>query len=298
MKILSYKGKQFLFHYLDNPKLNDSDERSIHIFPHPAYMSNNSDEKQDNFLKNDVRIDFNPKEETKRTAQEDNSSANSSLSLSDHSNPKQTNVNIDLCLSELLAKHTLYKLSLQHNKHIPKTGLIKINRNSDEVSKKDEVTALINNQQYKIKHKVIDWGTDKAIMHLIEEADIIPIDTKSDAEEKYEKQKTVLKQVGTRLKEVFKSTTYELSEVHLDEPKFRGLRQSIRLFTTLINKILLTISGKSERIVESDEESVGFKIRDLCNEVYNTMSSKIEEKNLDYIQTIKPDIEDIEIKAK
>lgn len=226
-------------------------------------MSNNSEDKHEAFLKNDTKIDFNPKEETKKTLREDNSSVNSSLSLSDHSSSKQTTVNIDLCLSELFAKHTSYKLSLQHNKHIPRTGLIKINRNSDEISKKDEVIALINNQQYKIRHRVIDWGLDKAVIHLIEEADVIVNETKSEVDQTFEKQKTILKQVSTRLREVFKSTTYELSEVHLDEPKFRGLRQSIRLFTTLINKILFTITGKHEKVEESEDESAGFKIREL-----------------------------------
>ena len=218
------------------------------------------------------------------------------MSITDQEALKTTNVNIDLCLSELLVKYTSYKLSLSQNKSIPRSSLIKLNKNSDEAAKKDEITIQTNNKQYVIKHQIVNWIDGNAILHILEETNsTLSEPAKSHIDSKFEKQKSSLKLISNKLQDVLKSTSYELSEVLFDEPKFKGLKRSVRTFSSLISKIISIISGKEIKFNESEDEEITFKMRDLCNEVYNTVSSLIEEKKLDYIQTINPDLENLEI---
>lgn len=87
-----------------------------------------------------------------------------------------------------------------------------------------------------------------------------------------------------------------LSEVSLYSRKYgeiSSLKDSIKSMGEMMEEVINIITLSD--LQKDEENSSIFNIRDLCDEVYLLMRSKIEEKKLDYIQMIPPELESINI---
>lgn len=88
----------------------------------------------------------------------------------------------------------------------------------------------------------------------------------------------------------------ELGEIDRNGRQFKNLRKSIKIMSSMIEEVISIITYTDGEVPEAQKET--FNIRDLWDEVYHIMSSKIDEKKLDYIQTIAPELENVNINSE
>lgn len=132
-------------------------------------------------------------------------------------------------------------------------------------------------------------------MHIIEETRSLPIHNINPylSNEKY---KLILRQFGTELKRLLNCIMNDLLEMDKGGRQFKNLRKSMKIMTSMIEEIISIITYGDDEIQGEEKET--FNIQELCNEVYSMMSTKIEEKKVDYIQTIAPELENININSE
>ena len=254
--------------------------------------------RNENFPKNNG-FDFNSREEIKGWNYEQNDSSvekESNKSVSDSENSKEgSHSQIELNLHELFSRFTSHKLALNQNLPMYRSNLLKDSKEIDEILKKDEIDVLIEDQKYIIKHKEIQWLEGNAVMHIIEESRNLPIHNINPylSNDKY---KLILRQFGAELKRLLNCIMNDLLEMDKGGRQFKNLRKSMKIMTSMIEEIISIITYGDEEIQEADKET--FNIRELWNEVYSMMSTKIEEKKVDYIQTIAPELENININSE
>jgi signal transduction histidine kinase len=108
--------------------------------------------------------------------------------------------------------------------------------------------------------------------------------------------KVILRQFASELKRLLNCIMNELSNLDKEDRLFKNLRNSIKVMTSMIEEIIGIVTFNNNDVPEAETED--FTIRDLLDEVYNIMSSKIKISKLDYIQMITPELENINISSE
>lgn len=161
--------------------------------------------------------------------------------------------------------------------------------------KKEQILVKINDKKYFMYIKDIKWTTGDAKLYIIEEYKHIKTENLNPSL-KNDQYKLILRQFASELKRLLVCITNELDEIDKNTRQFKTLRKSIKVMSSMIEEIIAIITCSEGDLPEAQKED--FNIRDLCDEVYNMMASKIEEKKLDYIQTIAPELENINISSE
>ena len=100
--------------------------------------------------------------------------------------------------------------------------------------------------------------------------------------------RNVLKQFGFELKNLLDSIISDLG--------VGSNAKSLKSMSAMIEELLLVISVNDKDCIKIENES--FNIKNMCDEVYNICAAKIEQKNIDYIQTIAPELERVNISSQ
>lgn len=153
----------------------------------------------------------------------------------------------------------------------------------------------LNNKKYVIKSKSVDWTNGMANMYIFEQPKKVNIQNINPYlyNDQY---KVILRQFASELKRLLNCIMNELSNLDKEDRLFRNLRNSIKVMTSMIEEIIGIVTFNNNDVPEAETEE--FTIRDLLDEVYNIMSSKIKASKLDYIQMITPELENINISSE
>lgn len=98
---------------------------------------------------------------------------------------------------------------------------------------------------------------------------------------------------------IFRQFAEELKHLlnyFIDEQEYNSSERTLKSMKRMIEELILMVSINDTEEIEVQKEN--FKIRDLCDEVYNIMSRQIEDKKLDYIQAITPELENVTINTE
>lgn len=221
----------------------------------------------------------------------------SNKSVSDSENSKvASDVPFEITLYDLFsAFYNSKKQSPNQNQMMIKSTLNKEPKELEELLKKEEIELIIEESKYLLKSKEIEWTDGKAMMHIIEESRLLPIHNINPYLNNSQ-YKTILKQFASELRRLLNCIMNELGEIDKNGRQFKNLRKSMKIMSSMIEEIISIITYQDGEALEAEKET--FNIRDLCNEVYSMMSTKIEERKLDYIQTIAPELENININSE
>lgn len=223
---------------------------------------------------------FKPKEEIKDPYNRGNYSeeylSENSISVSDMEDEKDelaANSNVLKTKSTTLYSHLIGCFTEHYKK----------NKNRNMESKVYEIS--LNDLNYLLRNKPIKWNNSDTLMHVFQES------YKSSEESSYlanTNSRMILKQFANELKNLLDSMINELGT--------NENINSLESISGMIEELLLMISVNDSDSINVEKES--FNIKDLCDEVYNILANKIDEKKIDYIRTFAPELENVNISSK
>lgn len=234
----------------------------------------------------------------------------SNKSVSDSEESKKANQPIEASLYDALFAHTKpknhKKIQIERSNRSIKQKQSIINNSSKHLLKshsvnknegvfdKEEVEIIMNEQKFLLRNKAIQWAKSEAMLHIIE-------DTRGFNTEcinpylNNDHYKLILRQFASELRRLLTCIMNEITDIDQNGRQFKNLRKSMKLMSSMVEEVISIITYKDGEDPTPHKEA--FNIRNLCDEVYNMMASRIEEKKLDYIQTIAPELENVSINS-